>query len=68
MVRHWESLASESAGRGSIDDNYAAQHVGRKIQERDDGKMRVEEGHTHLKVKAEFFYKEKRMVDSTNRG
>ena len=52
VVRHWESLVVKKARWGNSDDDEARQpEEGRTIQERDNGKRRVEEGHVRLKVK-----------------
>ena len=42
--------------------------VGRTIREQYDGRRRVEEGHASLMVKADFFYAEDGLVDSTDLG
>ena len=48
--------------------NDAAHPEVRTIRERNDGRRRTEEEHTRLKVKAAFFYADKKMVASINPG
>ena len=69
VVRHCGYLVAERGRGSSSDDNGdASQTAGRKIRERDDVRRQAEEGHERLMVKAEFFYVENRMVDSTDPG
>ena len=67
VVFQWESFVAEGAGGDTSDDD-AAHPESRTIRERDNGQRRMEEGHTWLKVKAYFFYKDDGMVDSTYPG
>ena len=67
VFRHWESLVEEKTGRDSKDKD-AAQTSGRTIRESGDGQRRMEELHTRLKVRVEFFYADYGMVDSTELG
>ena len=71
VVHHWESLAVEGSGADGRDDSSSdeAGHPERRtIGVHDDRRRRKEEGHTRMKVQAEFFYIDNGMVASTNPG
>ena len=58
----------KSGWGGSSSNNGAAQPVDRTIQASNYERRRTEEVHMRLKLKAEFFYADNRMVASTNPG
>ena len=68
VVRHWESLVAERGWGSSADDIDTAQTAGRTIQEQDAGRWQGGEGHARLTVKAELFYTDNGLVDSTDPG
>ena len=63
----WESFVAEISGGDSSEDE-AAQPEGREIRVSNDRQWLTDEGNTRLKMKASFFYADKRMVASTNSG
>ena len=68
MAHHWEYLVAEgygSDGRDNISGVGAVQPEIWMIRECGCGKRRMEGGYTRLKVQAEFFYADDRMVAST---
>ena len=61
-------VAEREGGDSSGDKRDLVQTVGRMIQERDEFWRREEEGHQWLTVKAELFYANYGMVESTDPG
>ena len=68
VVCHWESLlVAEREGVDiSGDEGDGAQTAGRTIRDQDDGRQWPEEGHQRLTVRAEFFYADDGVVESTD--
>ena len=61
-------MVAEIAGGGISNGDNMAHPTGRKIWSSDARQQWMEEVHTHLKVKAELFYADNGLVDSTNPG
>ena len=62
-------MVTEGDGRNDRDDssgNEAVHPARQMIRERDDGWHQTEGGHTWLKLQSVFFYKDSRMITSTN--
>ena len=69
VVRHWGSLVAEREGRDSSgEEGDGEQTVGRMTQDQENGRLREEERHHRLLVKAELFYSNDGMVVSTYPG
>ena len=65
VVRHWESLMTEGAGRDDNSGDKVAKPEQRTLRAGGDGRRRTEEG---LKVREAIFYADGGMVASTDPG
>ena len=70
VVFHWESLheAEQEGVDSSHDKGDWSQTAGKTIQDGDNGKQWVEEGHQRLTAKGEFLYVDDGMIASTYPG